>query len=210
MVKNDGKHKRYRVKEPIISKLSEIDFSNTYSYKDYLKWQIEERLELIRGQIFEMSAPCRLHQEVSMHIFYPLYNFLKGQQCKVYYAPFDVRLPGKSKNDDAVFTVVQPDICVICDPHKLDLKGCIGAPDIMVEILSSGNSKKEMRSKFEVYQDSKVKEYWVVFPEEKLIYQYLLDNEGRYQATLPLVTGDLLTTPILPGFSLSLEDTFLN
>src|ERR1700760_2712434 len=112
--------------------LSDLDFSKTYTYADYFKWQFDERLELIKGKIFRMTpAPNRIHQEVSQAISLKLGNYLNGKKCKVYAAPFDVRLPRASKDDAAIYTVLQPDICVICDLSKLDDRGCIGAPDII-------------------------------------------------------------------------------
>ncbi len=79
---------------------------------------------------------------------------MKGKKCEVFTAPFDVRLPIKSKKDEDIDTVVQPDICVVCDPEKLDELGCIGAPDLILEILSPGNDKKELQNKYEVYKES--------------------------------------------------------
>lgn len=129
--------------------LSDLDFNKTYTYADYLKWTFDERLEVIKGKIFKMSpAPGSVHQIVSGAIFNELYNFLrKRKPCRVFSAPFDVRLSHRSVDDKEIVTVVQPDICVICDPQKIDSKGCIGAPDIVVEILSPGNNKKELQNK---------------------------------------------------------------
>lgn len=179
-----------------------------YTYADYLKWTFEEQVELIKGKIFKMSpAPKRIHQKVSGGIFNKIYNCLKGQKCEVYSAPFDVRLPVKSKKNEDITTVVQPDICVICDPSKLDEAGCIGAPDIVIEILSKGNNKKELQNKYEVYEESGVKEYWVVSPDEQTLLIYtLIDN--NYKPSRLFTRGDTIITPILPGFILELDDVF--
>jgi Uma2 family endonuclease len=188
--------------------LADIDFSKEYTYADYLKWTFEERLELIKGKLFKMSpAPNRIHQKLSWEITRELSGYLKGKTCEAYAAPFDVRLPRKSKADQEIMTVVQPDICVICDPAKLDDRGCIGAPDIVVEILSPGNNKKEIANKYEVYEEAGVKEYWMVVPQEKAFWQYIL-KDGRYSAFRPKTLGDAVTTPILPGFSLNLDELF--
>ena len=105
--------------------IADLDFSKEYSYADYVKWTFEERLELIGGKIFKMQpAPNRAHQKLSWEMARVLSVYLKGKSCEAYTAPFDVRLPGKSANDKYILTVVQPDICVICDPSKLDEKGC--------------------------------------------------------------------------------------
>ena len=189
--------------------LSDLDFSKTYTYADYFNWRFDERLELIKGKIFKMSpAPSRSHQEISVAMTVKLVNYLKGKPCKVYAAPFDVRLPRTSKEDTAIYTVVQPDICVICDLSKLDDRGCVGAPDIVVEILSPGNNNKELRNKFEVYQEAGVKEYWIIHPSERTFLKYTLDRDGLFQPSKLLVGGDEVTSEILPGFVLDLNEIF--
>jgi Uma2 family endonuclease len=188
--------------------LAELDFSKSYTYADYLKWTFEERLELIKGKLFKMSpAPGRSHQRFSGILSNELFNFLKGKPYEVYTAPFDVRLPRKSKDDQDIMTVVQPDICVICDPAKLDDRGCLGAPDIVVEILSPGNNKKELLNKYEVYEEAGVKEYWLVVPGEKTFLQYI-SKDGRFVSSRPLTDEDEVTTTILPGFVLKLNELF--
>ena len=144
---------------------SDLDLSKTYSYADYLQWTFEERLELIKGKIFKMTpAPNLYHQDISGVVFNEIYTYLKGKPCRTYSAPFDVRLPRKSADEtnEKIYTVVQPDICVICDLSKLDKRGCKGAPDIVVEILSPGNNQKELHNKYEVYEESGIKEYWII------------------------------------------------
>ena len=123
--------------------IEEPDSSYEYSYADYLKWKFEERVELIRGKIMKMTASNRKHQDVSGNLFFSIATFLKGRKCKVYSAPFDVRLTRSNKlKDEEIENVVQPDICVICEESKLDDKGCIGAPDLIIEILSPGKFQK--------------------------------------------------------------------
>jgi Uma2 family endonuclease len=187
---------------------SDLDVTKTYTYADYLKWTFDERLELIKGKIFKMSpAPGSVHQLVSGAVFYALYNYLKGKPCKVFSAPYDVRLVKRSVDDKDVVTVVQPDICVICDPRKIDDKGCVGAPDIIVEILSPGNNKKELQNKYEVYEESGVLEYWIIHPLEKTFLRYTLIN-GRFEPSRLLTLGDKVTTQILPAFVLNLDELF--
>ena len=195
--------------QPAYKTLNEVDFSALYSYADYMRFEFEERLEIIKGQLFKMSpAPSRIHQGISANIFVPIYNILKGKPCRVYSAPFDVRLAKKSVNDKEVFTVVQPDIVVICDPTKLDKRGCIGAPDIVVEILSPGNNKKELINKYEVYEEAGVKEYLIVSPAHKTFFRYILDENGKFQPTKMLTEGEEVTTSIIPGLKLILEEVF--
>jgi len=188
-------------------KLAELDANKMYTYLDYLKWTFEERVELIKGRIFEMSAPNRMHQEISSYIHGMIFIYLQDKSCKVYSAPFDVRIPRKNKDDEDVITVLQPDICVICDLSKLDTRGCIGAPDIVVEILSPGNNDKELKNKFEIYEESGVKEYWVVIPQVKSMMVHTLAN-GKYQSSRLLVAGDLVSSSVLEGFTLDIKELF--
>jgi Uma2 family endonuclease len=193
----------------MITSLSQLDLNGSYTYADYLLWKFEERLELIKGRIFRMSAPSRLHQKVATNLVRHLINHLHNSPCEVYFAPFDVRLVrhDKATNKD-VTTVVQPDICVICDRSKLDKRGCLGAPDIMIEILSPGNSRKEMRDKYQAYQENGVKEYWIIHPGEKNVLVFRLNDEEIYYGLAPLVEGDILITPILPGLEIDVTDIF--
>ena len=153
------------------------------------------------------AAPRRKHQQVAGELFRRISNFLNQKNCDVYIAPFDVRLPVHSKKNEEIYTVVQPDICVICDKTKLDDAGCLGAPDLVVEILSPGNNKKELQNKYEVYEESGIQEYWVIQPEEQTLLIYTLIN-GKYQASKLFTSGDIISTPILPGFELDLEQVF--
>lgn len=189
-------------------RLADLDMNKMYSYADYYKWRFEERVELIKGKIFKMSpAPNRFHQKLTGGIYVSLYNFLHGKKCEAYSAPFDVRLPRKSNDDKDIYTVLQPDVCVICDPAKLDDRGCIGAPDIVVEVLSKSNNAKELKNKYEVYEEAGVKEYWVVSPQNQTFLIHTL-YKGKFQLAPLKVPGDIVTTPILPGFSLDLTELF--
>jgi len=188
--------------------LEDIDLSLTYSYAHYLNWLFDDRVELIKGKVFKMSGPARLHQQISIHISSMLFNFLLGKPCKVYNAPFDVRFYKESKADKDIYTVLQPDICVICDLTKLDDKGCIGAPDIVIEILSPGNNKMELLHKYGIYEEFGVKEYWVVGPVEKTLLKYTLDAKGKYQPSKLFTLSERVHSEVLPGFELDLDAVF--
>lgn len=193
-------------------KVEEPDMSGTYNYSHYLSWTWEELVELINGKIYKMSpAPNTAHQRVSTELSRQIANYLKGKKCKVFSAPFDVRLP-KSANKlsaEEITTVVQPDICVICDPKKIDEKGCLGAPDWIIEILSPHTSAKDLKVKFDVYEKSGVKEYWVIHPAEQTILVYKLDASGKYTAALrPYVVGDQFTPSVLPELIIDVEEVF--
>ncbi len=188
--------------------LSDLDITKTYTYADYLKWAFDERLELIKGKIFKMSpAPGSVHQRISFRLTLWLGNYLEGKLCELFVAPFDVRLPRLSGEDKEIITVVQPDICVVCDPSKIDTRGCLGAPDLIIEILSPGNNKKELKNKYEVYEEAGVLEYWIIHPEQKTFFKYTL-IEGRFQPSKLLTIGDVITTPILSGLVLNLDALF--
>lgn len=188
-----------------ITSLNQLDLVNgIYSYADYLGWKIKERVELLKGKIFEMSAPSPIHQEISGNLQGALFVFLKNSKCKLYTAPFDVRFP--QKGESQVYTVVQPDLCVVCDFEKIDSKGCVGAPDLVVEILSPGNSKKEMKSKFALYQEEGVREYWVVDPERELVFVYVAENK-KFKPTIP-IADDYVYSTIFPDFKIHTSDLF--
>lgn len=179
-----------------------------YSYADYLTWQFEEMVELIRGKVFRnAAAPRRIHQKISGRVFTKIFNHLENQLCEVYEAPFDVRLPLKSKKNEDIDTVVQPDICVICDLSKLDELGCIGAPDLIIEILSPGNNKKDLIYKYDVYEEAGVKEYWIIHPSEQTLLAYTL-IEGKYSPSRLLTSSNFIESQSLPGFILDLEYIF--
>ncbi len=180
-----------------------------YSYADYLNWEIDEMVELIKGKVFRSAAaaPRKIHQTISVRISSKLFNFLEGKGCEVFPAPFDVRLPKKSLKNEDVDTVVQPDISVICDKSKLDEMGCIGAPDLIIEILSPGNNKKELQNKYEVYQESGVKEYWIIHPSERTVIIYTL-VEGKYIPSKLFTLGDFIESKAIEGFRLDLDFVF--
>ncbi len=195
----------------MIQSLAQLDPNGSYTYADYLLWQFQERVELLRGHLRQMSAPSRKHQAINGNLYRLVANALWRSSCKVYAAPFDVRLTRFSKaQDKEVTTVVQPDLCVICDPAKLDDRGCIGAPDLVIEILSPGNSRTEMKDKFELYQEAGVLEYWIVSPIEETVQVWKLTDEGYYIGLPPKVEDDHMTTPIIPNLTIDLTDVFVD
>jgi len=173
------------VEEPLaIYGTLDLDESKRYTYADYLTWTDNKVRELINGFIKIMSpAPRLTHAVISSRIVNPMLNYVEGNngRCRVLYAPVDVRIP-KSKNetgDKQIYDVVQPDICVVCNPEQLSEKGCLGAPDMIVEILSASTRKYDLTEKFNLYETSGVKEYWVVAPKQDVTV-YLLQDDGKY------------------------------
>lgn len=192
------------------SLLKEPDITyGRHTYADYLTWEMEEMVELIKGKVFRKAAaaPRRIHQKLAGNLYTELNLFLKGKKCEAYIAPFDVRLPVSSKKDDKVHTVVQPDVCVVCDPEKLDERGCIGAPDLVVEVLSPGNKQLELQHKYEVYEESGIKEYWLLDPEGQTLLIYTL-KAGKYEASRLMTSGDIAKSSVVDGFELDLEEFF--
>jgi Uma2 family endonuclease len=171
-----------------------------YTYADYLEWKDGKRYELIDGKASMMAGPSPNHQSVSGEIFRQFSNFLLRKPCRVFSAPLDVRLfPQKDLSDD---TVVQPDLLVVCDKTKLDKRGCNGAPDLVIEILSPSNETGEMFKKFQKYLQAGVREYWIVDLDSRLIQVHLLDN-GCYISNI--YDGDNVPVSVLPGLSIDLH-----
>ncbi|MDQ3682369.1 MAG: Uma2 family endonuclease [Bacteroidota bacterium] len=199
----------YNEEENKFQLVEEPDPSLSYTYADYLQWKFEERVELIKGRIFKMSpAPNPKHQQVSIKLSSRIFNLLEGKNCQVYAAPFDIRLPVKNrKRDNEITNVVQPDICIICDELKIDERGCCGAPDLVIEILSPGNTKKEVKIKFELYEEAGVKEYWIVYPAEENIAVFLLSENGKFNGAKIYAAGDHIESTI-KGLSINVNDIF--
>ncbi len=156
-------------------------------------------------------APQRMHQKLAFRIVDKLNICLKAcEPCEVYFAPFDVRLPKYNTNGEIkpdIYTVVQPDICVICDPAKLDDAGCLGAPDLVVEILSPSTAKKDLNEKFKIYEESGVKEYWVVFPEAHVLHIYSLQDD-QYELAAQYEKDGTAQSIIFPDLELNIFELF--
>jgi Uma2 family endonuclease len=196
-----------------ITQLSQLDLTASYSYTDYLTWQLNEAVELIKGKIQLMApAPNVKHQRLSIYLSSHLFYYVENKACQVFSAPFDVRLYDRTKSllaNKEITTVVQPDICVICDNSKLDEQGCNGAPDWIIEILSKGNSKKEVKIKHALYAESGVKEYWLVFPYEEVISQFVLNGDtGQYQLTNSYAGDDMAVPDLFPDLAIDLSTLF--
>ena len=192
-----------------ITQFSQLDLSKTYTYADYLTWKFDEFVELIKGTVMRPTAgPSRRHQVYVGNIFGEVRQFLKGNRCQVYVAPFDVRLTtGGANGDQQIQTVVQPDICVVCDPAKLDDRGCVGAPDWIIEILSPGNTTRDTRIKFDLYEESGVGEYWIVYPGVKTVAAFTL-VDSQYKLTAEYTEPGPIPVATLPGLIVEWADIF--
>ena len=185
----------------VITDINQLDVNGTYTYADYLLWRFKEQVELLRGKLFKMSpAPREIHQRVLNEINFELMSFFRNKTCRVYPAPFDVRIPAKGAKgmtDNQIYTIVQPDLCVVCDLEKIDGRGCVGAPDLVVEILSPSNSRKDLKDKYEIYQEAGVPEYWIVDADDKAIYRYVLEGD-TYIGLPPVSEGDVFSSRKFP------------
>ena len=191
--------------EPLI-----LDKNKRYTYADYLTWMDEKRRELFDGLVRLMSpAPTLSHQQVSGEIHYRFYNYLRKKKCKVFSAPFDVRLPKNGEKEDSkIHNVVQPDIVVVCDPNKLDERGCLGPPDLIVEILSKSSGKRDLKDKFLLYEKSGVKEYWIADPTHRNIQIFVLGPKGKYRLMGNFVEGDEVSPSMFPDLTIKINDVF--
>ena len=193
-----------------------IKSDHKYTYSDYCQWPDDERWELINGVAYNMSpAPGTRHQEISFFLSTEIGIFLKGKSCKAFSAPFDVFLSEMKNQDISNFnTIVQPDISVICNSDKIVSRGCIGAPDLIMEILSPSTSSKDLNIKYKLYEKSGVPEYWIVDPGNEYIRIFHLTKEGKYDYGTLFSMYDLkgkdTTVPsvILNGFQVNLADLF--
>jgi len=182
---------------------AQVEYVRHYTYDDYMSWDDDKRWEIIDGIPFVMTAPTVQHQEISGNIYLQLRKFLEGKQCKVFYAPFDVRLNAEI-NDD---TVVQPDIIIICDHSIMDKTGCKGAPDMVVEILSPSSGNSDTVVKLNLYQKTGVREYWIIDPETRLTHVYILEN-GHYHLSSYTETN-IIQVHILSGCTINMTDVFV-
>ena len=180
-----------------------------YTYRDYLNWLDEERWELIDGVPYNMvAAPSRWHQQFLVKFLYQIENYLKDKTCQVFCAPFDVRLPKGNEKDEDIESIVQPDIVVVCEPSKLDDKGCKGSPDLIIEITSPATAKKDLKEKLFLYERVGVKEYWVVQPVDKTVMVFKINKDAKYGKYELYAEEDNLKMGIFEDFTIDLKEVF--
>lgn len=186
----------------------EKKLGSEFCYGDYLKSPEGARWELINGQAYNLApSPSRRHQEISMSLANHFYNYLRDGECKVYAAPFDVRLPEDNEIDEEIKTVVQPDIVVVCDQSKLDEKGCRGTPDLVAEIVSPSTAALDYKEKLALYEKHAVKEYWIVHPVDHIVTVYTL-QDNQYGKPAVYTAEDEIIPAVLPGLVIKLADVF--
>jgi len=188
----------------------QLDLNKRYTYADYLTWIDDNRRELIDGFVKLMSpAPLDIHQMLSSNFVRIIGNYLHKKKCKVRHAPYDIRLPNNGeKENDKTYTVVQPDLCIICDTSKIDKRGCLGAPDFIIEILSENNSKHDVETKFKLYEKHGVREYWIVHPSEQIVNVFTLDANYKYQFVGMYAQDTKVKVNIFDDFYIDLAEVF--
>ena len=180
-----------------------------FTYKDYLTWSDNERWELINGTAYNMTpAPSMNHQRILRQLLLQLGNFLSDKSCEVFTAPFDVRLSATDEKDEDSKNVVQPDIVVICDSSKLDEKGCKGAPDLTIEIVSPASASIDNIKKMDLYEKNGVKEYWIVHPIYKIVTIYKIMENGSYGKPEIYSEKDKIEVELLKGLTVDLGLVF--
>ena len=179
-----------------------------YTFADCLTWSENERIEIINGEAVMMAPPTRIHQEILMELSRQLANFLEGKKCKVYPAPFAVRLFEKDGDTpEDVDTMVEPDISVVCDHDKLDKHGCKGAPDLVVEVLSPSTQRHDRLVKLDLYQRAGVREYWIVDPDSSTVQVFMLKN-GYLHPHEVYSEKDIAKVNVLDGCFIELSKVF--
>jgi len=179
-----------------------VDYNRKYTFSDYLKWDDDIRYELIDGTPYLMASPTVQHQEILGHLYVQFYNLLKGKKCKVFLAPFDVRLNADTLDN----TVVQPDLVVICNDEIMMKTGCVGGPDMAIEILSPSTSRMDRNLKFNKFLQAGVREYWIVDPETKTLAVHILKDEDYILR--PYCDDNIVPVHILEGCSINLSEVF--
>lgn len=186
--------------------------SGTYTATDYLTWQMEEMVELIRGKVFRMSpAPSTGHQRVVGDLHKQVVRYEEDiRPCSVWLARTDVYLIHAGEDYRQTRNVVQPDLFIVCDQKKIQLRGCIGAPDFVVEVLSPSTSKKDASLKLELFREYQVREYWMISVPERMIFVHVLNETGKYISRSPVVEGQTLSPQGFPQIKVDLTELFKN
>lgn len=179
--------------------------SNRMTYEEFLEIDkgSQENLEFIDGILFNQASPSTEHQRIVGELFIHLGNFFKGKDCKPYISPFDIIMKNKNETNR-----VQPDISVICDKTGFNENNYVGAPSLIIEVLSPSTMSKDFIKKMDLYMRFGVKEYWIVSPRNKEIQVFIL-QEGSYSEMISYKENDILNSNIFSDLKISLNEVFL-
>ena len=189
-----------------ITDISQLDLSKSYTYADTLDWHFKEYVEVIGGRVVVKPTPFTAHQQCLGNLAGEIGMFCKRKPYRAYMGPLDVRLGG-SREDDQIETVVQPDLLVVLDTDKIDERGCVGAPDWVIEVVTPGTFAHDFRTKYDLYAKNGVGEYWVVLPGEQNVSVFVLQN-GKYQIVGDFYEPGLIPSHTLPELQLEWADVF--
>lgn len=196
-----------------MSATSPLDRPHTYA--DLRCWPDDVRWELIEGEAYAMTGPSWQHQAVCLGLAAQLRVQFRERGCQVLVAPFDVRLSLAEQDDDTITTVVQPDISVVCDASKLDARGCRGAPDLVIEVLSPSTAARDHLIKRALYERHGVREYWLVHPLDRIVTIHRRSGEARVKSDgfgVPelLEARSTMASVGFPGVEIDWDDVFAN
>ncbi len=206
------KTKTYEQVEPDLSKMTfhEVASGGPYTAREYIQWTFDELVELIRGFVYKMSTPRLSHQDISQNLERYFFNYFDNKNgCRWYHAPASVFLTKPDEDWRDTKNVLEPDIFVACDESKLIDRGCIGAPDFVIEILSKSTAKRDQEIKFDLYEEYGVPEYWIVNPFNQTVLMFRLDNNGRYETIGPMEKTSTIAPLQFLDLKIDLEEIFL-
>ena len=188
-----------------------LDLNKRYTYADYLTWIDDKSRELINGFIKMFPSPLSAHARITRRCLRSFEEFIEnnGYGFEVFHAPFDVILFKGEYDPKKIDTVVQPDVFVVCDTSKIQSRGCFGTPDLIIEVLSSFTSKRDLNDKFNLYQEYGVKEYWVVYPQDKQVQIFLLKENGKFNEGT-FYESTTVSATVIPRFQMALDYMFSN
>ena len=177
--------------------MSALEQEKIYTINDIYALPDKERAELIDGRIYYMAPPTRKHQRIVGELFATIREYINSNRgtCEINISPFAVFL----NEDDTNY--VEPDLCVICDPDKLTDKGCFGAPDWIIEVVSPGNRRMDYYTKLFKYRTAGVREYWIVDPKKERVTVYFFEKETVEEYAF----GEAVSVGIYEGFSIKIE-----
>ena len=189
-----------------------LDLNRPYTFADYLTWTDNQMLELLHGFIRQMPEEKVKHAVVLSRARDYIDDYMEKNTsgCQVFYAPFDVRFPKNPVQtaDHQISTVLHPDICVVFDASKIDERGCLGAPDVVIEIESAVSQLYDWNRKHSIYEAGGVKEYWVISSGEEGITVFQLQNNGTYGIGAVYEGNMQASSQLLQGLSMNTETLF--